>query len=213
MAVTGFGWIEEQVYGLGDEIQQVEGSALREVRNEQHGFVRYPIKNFRRFSLPARYACCAVALALKDAGVAYGEQQRLAAGVIGFGQEGALEANKGYYTDYVDNGRTLGRGNLFIYTLPSSPLAEVAIHFGMEGPLQYMMPVGDSLLELVEAATLQVELRQAEQMALIGYDSAGAVCALLDGAVESTLSDLEQAGRIAHIRRLLCRKSDSPDEK
>jgi len=46
------------------------------------------------------------------------------------------------FLDYVQAGRKLGRGSLFIYTLPSSPLAEAAIHFGLQGPVLYIGSIG-----------------------------------------------------------------------
>lgn len=66
-------------------------------------------------------------------------------GLIGTNRAGSLEANRLYFSDYLQAGRVLARGNLFVYTLPSSPLAEAAIHFGFQGPMLYMgFPVADS---------------------------------------------------------------------
>jgi len=45
----------------------------------------------------------------------------------------------------------LGRGNLFIYTLPTSPLAEAAIYFGLGGPCFHLIPQRDPLATLLRA--------------------------------------------------------------
>ncbi len=59
-------------------------------------------------------------------------------GLLAVNSYGALPVNLDYFQDYVENGRSLGRGNLFIYTLPTSALAETAIYWGYKGPLLYM---------------------------------------------------------------------------
>jgi len=79
----------------------------------------------------------------------------------------------------------MGRGNLFIYTLPSSPLAEAAIHFGFQGPMLYMgfpdggrgdfLEAGASLI--VDGATdgmLAVMADEREAMAFVLGRTAGA---------------------------------------
>lgn len=98
-----------------------------------------PTKNVGRFDTATRVCCFTAALALDDAGISYSENDKLDVGLLGTSVEGSLRANIEYFKDYVDCGRTLARGNLFIYTLPSSPLAEVSIYFGLQGPLLYVM--------------------------------------------------------------------------
>ncbi|MBQ7190588.1 MAG: DUF2062 domain-containing protein [Kiritimatiellae bacterium] len=49
--------------------------------------------------------------------------------------EGSDATNNAYFADYLENGRELGSGLLFRYTLPSCAPAEVAIAFGLQGPL------------------------------------------------------------------------------
>lgn len=94
----------------------------------------YPVKNFGRFPLHVKAACCACAMALKAAGIGYGREKKLYIALLTAGYAPTLEVNHAFFQDYIDNGRTLGRGNLFIYSLPTSALAEVSIHFGLTGP-------------------------------------------------------------------------------
>ena len=77
---------------------------------------------------------------------------------------GSLPTDILYFKDYVECGRTLGRGSLFIYTLPSSPLGEAAIHFGLQGPLLYAANGRASLGTALETAAEMVLLGEAEAM-------------------------------------------------
>ena len=79
----------------------------------------------------------AVALALRDAGIEYSARNKQDTGIIATSGAGSLQSDLDYYADFVKNGRTLSLANLFIYTLPSSPLGEAAIHFGLTGPLLF----------------------------------------------------------------------------
>jgi 3-oxoacyl-[acyl-carrier-protein] synthase II len=94
-------------------------------------------KNMARFDRTSKIVCGVVGLALDDAGL-LGANVAADIGIVAVNRDGCLQADEAYYRDYLDNGRILGRGNLFIYTLPSSPIAEAAIHFGLTGPLLYV---------------------------------------------------------------------------
>lgn len=61
--------------------------------------------------------------------------------VLDCGREGCHQENLLYYRDYLENGRHLGRGHLFVGTLPSTPLCEAAISLGLNGPAYYMDPL------------------------------------------------------------------------
>jgi len=104
----------------------------------QPSIIKYPIANFFRFDTLSKLTVISIALALFDAKITYAQNKKQNTSILGTSSNGALEANLAYFNDYITNGRTLARGNLFIYTLPSSPLAEAAIHFGLTGKLQYL---------------------------------------------------------------------------
>ena len=59
-------------------------------------------------------------------------------GVVAFEREGSEAANRAYFADYAAAGRVLGRGQLFVYTLPTSVAAECAIACRLTGPLLYV---------------------------------------------------------------------------
>ena len=103
-----------------------------------------------------------------------------------------------YFQDYVSGGRKLGRGNLFIYTLPTSPAAEAAIHFGLAGPLLY---VGRSVSAPVDALQDSVGIladRLAGVVLCVLVDELEVACAVVRD-VPSTGAErvaIEEAARI-----------------
>ena len=58
--------------------------------------------------------------------------------IIGFGGDGVRHSNPAYWKDYIDHGRRRGRGTLFVDTLASIPLCEVAIALQLHGPAGYL---------------------------------------------------------------------------
>ncbi len=134
MNVIGAGWVSENAYGSVQK--QIQKNEVEDFYSSLkiEGILSERIKNFGRFDNQTRRAFCAAALALHDANT--GKDWENVA-MIGTGCEESTQANQAYFSDYVDHGRKLARANLFIYTLSTSPLAEIAIHFKLDGPLFY----------------------------------------------------------------------------
>lgn len=107
-------------------------------------------RNFSRFSPEVRWAFFAVTRALKDAEIDRSEHLRI--GVIACGREGSERANFAYFDDYVRSGRVLGRGQLFVCTLPTSVAAECAIACRLTGPLLYVAGSDEPTRRAEEAA-------------------------------------------------------------
>ncbi len=124
----------------------------------------YPVKNFGRLDNISRLTCYAVALALKDAGIKYSMYHKHDIGIICTNKSGSLQSDILYFRDYLDSGRTLSRGNLFIYTLPSSPLGEAAIHFGLQGPLLYVTAADKPLQAALDTASEMILLDESPAM-------------------------------------------------
>lgn len=89
-------------------------------------------RNFSRFGPAVRRAYFAVRRALAAAGLA-SEARRI--GLIATDRAGSERANWAYFADYVNSGRTLARGQMFAYTLPTAIAAECAIACRLTGPL------------------------------------------------------------------------------
>jgi len=134
--IGGLGWINRQGYGC------VKSSLKHTGTPKKEEIFLHPFDNFGRLDPVSKMTAYAVALALKDAGITYPLSRKQDIGIIGTNAAGCINSDIRYFKDYLDSGRTLSRGNLFIYTLPSSPLSEAAIHFGLQGPLFYAAGTG-----------------------------------------------------------------------
>ena len=137
--IKGTGWITQKKYGCQKRRLQQGYPDLKSLYSRlQPEIFRYPVENFFRFDAISKLSAISIALALFDAKMTYWPGKKQDISILGTSTSGALEANLAYFNDYIDNGRNLARGNLFIYTLPSSFLAEAAIHFGLTGKLLYL---------------------------------------------------------------------------
>ena len=92
------------------------------------------LDNFRRGDLKVRTYILASILAHRDASV---DAVRDTA-IIDFGRQGCHEQNIEYFNDYLEHGRHLGRGHLFVGTLATTPPCEAAISLKLTGPCIYM---------------------------------------------------------------------------
>ncbi len=132
--------------GVHDDLRAL----YRALRGE--GVLPDSMPNFARFDEDSRRLCLAAGLALHDAGLRPGSPEVRQTGLLIAGPDGATAANLAYFRDYAAGGRVLGRGNLFIYTLPTSPGAEAAIGYGLGGPLLYLAPADDDGLRALRDA-------------------------------------------------------------
>ena len=153
ISVQGIGWVTGEGFGGiagGIHRRFVPGEGADHLA--RMGIFSHPFRNFGRLDGISKLTVSAVALALRDGGVDYSPAFRQDTGIIGTSSAGSLVSDCDYFRDYLDNGRTLSRGNLFIYTLPSSPLGEAAIHFGLMGPLLYAAGKEPVLVPVLEMA-------------------------------------------------------------
>ena len=151
--VAGIGWIERAEYGCVRRRHREPYPDLRSLRKslQEESVLSYPVKGFGKYDRASQMTCCATALAFADAGMSYSENRKQDIVILGTNSDGCLRSNLDFFDDFVKNGRTLGRANLFVYTLPSIPVAEAAIHFRCQGPLLYMgfprEPIASLLLQ------------------------------------------------------------------
>ena len=174
-----------------------------------------PVKNFGRFDAVSKMTCCAGALALRDAGITYSEHQKQDMGILGTNTVGCLESNVHYFRDYIDTGRKLARGNLFVYTLPSSPLAEAAIAFGLHGPLLYIMFQQTQIPSLVRCAGKMILHGETQAMLAVKADENEAVCFVLKReedvstsrvfSLENAIATAQKISRLEEMIRELTR--------
>jgi len=178
MIISGIGWITKKKYGCVNKTIRKDYTDIKSLHSnlQNESVFLYPVKNFGRFDTTSKMACCAGALALHDAGIKYSEKHKQDIAIIGTNTDGCLISNLNYFKDYVQTGRKLARGNLFIYTLPSSPLAEAAIHFGFQGPLLYIMFPQKQIPSLLQYAEGIISRREVSTVLAMKVDENKAVC-------------------------------------
>ncbi len=184
---SGIGWITGTAYGLmrHGETRADHGSRAG-LTGPVDALFRRKVERFGRFDPVSRMACLACELALQDAGYSPADRQEI--GILGAGFEGSLAANAAYFKDYVESGRILARGNLFVYTLPTAALGEAAIHFGFQGPLFSLISRVTPLADALEAASLLVKLGDAPAMLVVQAEAESAVAAFVAAGSPPILS-------------------------
>ena len=181
--VKGCGWIKEAQCGCVEKGFESKFTDFRSLYAQllKDGVLIYPIENFARFDQASKLVTLSVALALYDAGITYTKEKKQNIGILGMSPDGAFASNLAYFKDYVEAGRKLGRGNLFIYTLPSSPLAEAAIHFGLQGPLLYIKSAEKPKERLLAQAQLMIQNKEAQEMLAVDFSSTEVICHFISG--------------------------------
>jgi len=115
-------------------------------------------KEYGRFTPDSRKILCLLAKTLK------GKKGNI--GIILVNDDYCVEDNLKYYKDFITAGARLGRANLFVYTLPTTPIAESAIYFGLTGPLFYLGGNEDLRFVLAQAK-IMVKSREAKGMVVV----------------------------------------------
>lgn len=219
--VTGIGWIDGSEYGqvrAGSRVHYANQPGLDRLWQDRNIF-QVPVKNYGRFNAAAKLTCCACALAMSDSEHPHrpdteaspGAFHGRTIGILGSNRDGCLDSNVEYFKDYVDCGRTLSRGNLFIYTLPSSPLAEAAIHLGLTGPTLYIAGPQPDAATIFRTAARMVAQGDADAMLAVQsneteaacfviaeYDPAQAMCGLDDALAIVENTDCTRIGTLVN---------------
>ena len=107
-----------------------------------------PVKYVSRMTPETR--CCLVAgcKALRALNLGPGVE----VGIVSAGEGGFLKADLEYFRDYFACGRSMARGNLFIYPLPTSAASEVAVALGLRGPTLYAQADASPVKSLIAFA-------------------------------------------------------------
>lgn len=197
ISLCGMGWTNKEEYICvlqGQSVSFKESSSFDGLSRK--GIFSSPFKNFGRLDEASKLVCYAVALALKDAGDSYDCNLKKDMGLVGTNADGPLQSDIDYFRDYIESGRKLSRGNLFLYTLPSSPLGEAAIHFGLQGPVFYMSSGHVSLPAVLRTASEMLMLGETQSV-LAGMnteDEAAYIVLMKDPAPQQqVLCDVSEA--------------------
>jgi len=167
---------------------------LRSLRSalQEDAVFSYPVKGFGKYDRASQMTCCVAALAFYDAGMSYSEDRKRDIGILGTNSDGCLQSNLDFFNDFVKNGRTLGRANLFVYTLPSIPVAEAAIYFKCQGPLLYMGYSREPVASLLRQSDRMILRGETKAMVAVRASEEDAQCFILrrrdDVSTESVLA-------------------------
>jgi 3-oxoacyl-[acyl-carrier-protein] synthase II len=165
ISVYGIGWLTKEGYGcIRSELQHAFKAGEDARALPKRDIFSHPFKNFGRLDTISKMTVFGVSLALQDAGIEYSPTGKQDIGIVGTNREGSLRSDIEYFRDYLESGRTLSRGNLFIYTLPSSPIGEAAIHFGLLGPVLYAAGECNGLSDVLDVATEMILAGEAPVM-------------------------------------------------
>lgn len=90
-------------------------------------------QRYGRFDKYTRLGCAALALALRDAAIDCGNEQR-SIGIVTSSKWETTKVDTEYYHGTLKEGGAFASPNLFSYTLPGVMLGECAVQFGVKGP-------------------------------------------------------------------------------
>jgi len=172
ISLTGIGWIDGEEYGC---ILKNMKDSYKDSAFPRDKIFPFAYKHIGRLDSISKMTCAAAALAMKDAGIECSPERKHDVGIISANRSGSYETDMLYFKDYLDSGRTLSRGNLFIYTLPSSPSGEAAIYFGLQGPLQYISGKGSTMAMALNTAAEMVLNHEATAMLAGGAEAGHAI--------------------------------------
>ena len=167
------------------------------------GILGEKLSNFGRISKPSKQAIFSVAMALYDAGIALEAQERNDIAVIAGNKDCCLHANYAYFKDYVKHGRAIGRGNLFVNTLPTTPGAVAGIACGLHGMLYFFASSPTKLISpALKEAEFLLESGAAAKVVLVMDDDANAAAFVLEPGNEQAAWDVSHG--IADFFNSIC---------
>jgi hypothetical protein len=94
-------------------------------------------KNFGRLDNMSKAIAYAVAPLLTQYGFYQEEFKKNSIHLFFSSEEGCVNSDREYFSDFIQYGETAGRANKFLYTLPTSPLGEASVHFGLTGRMLF----------------------------------------------------------------------------
>lgn len=167
-------------------------STLKDLHNTlvSRNILNNKINNFGRSSDTSKLFSLLTGLALDDTKHSYLEIKKESIGLISCNRQGVLEDNIKYYKDYVLSGKKMGRGNLFVYTLPTSPLGESAIAYQLKGPVLFMSFLNNQIKNLLDHTNILIKSNNAEGFITIFSDSKGTVCFVIVSEDEKKQSNM-----------------------
>ncbi|HBA83338.1 MAG TPA: hypothetical protein DCZ95_04505 [Verrucomicrobia bacterium] len=156
-----------------------EPMAISRAQEKDGSLLARPYKNWGRLSPLSKKMVHALALALKEMDTPYKMGGPIPWGIVSVNTSGCQADNERYFKDYAEAGRTLARGSLFVYTLPTSPIAEAALHFRLAGPLFHVVQAQEDYSLILNWAESFFAGGDAEGMIVVSTEQPRVVCGFL----------------------------------
>ena len=152
------GWCRDGIVG---------GSALVETPLDKKNVFPEGARNAGRLDPMGWAVCAAVSAALRSVELLERNGEKLPVAIYFSCPEGSIPADAAYFDDYLAFDETGGRANMFVHTLPSSPIGEASVRFGLTGETMFFATSEN----VVEAMTRFAETAAAirgEKLFLVG---------------------------------------------
>ncbi len=178
VTIKGTGWINTNSMGALIKKEEFTFDKIKDSFRLllEKNITNIKIKNFGRFDKSSKMIVSAIALALHDADL---KDEIKDMSILRMNETGSNDSNLKYFKDYIESGRTLARGNLFIYTLPTSPLAEAAVIFGIKGNIVYSSTPLEDFQENVNYALNMLKPGKKTKYNAIVIDCQNSACCII----------------------------------
>jgi len=180
--VTGGGVVTAQGYGRLSEGKPLALTPGEPVIPPAREIFSEPLARYGRFDTYTKMGAAAVALALRDAGLAEASEKR-PIGIVAASRHESMSTDMAYYeTTRLQDG-VFSSPNLFSYTLPGIFMGECAVHFKLTGPTVCVGAEGSGGLEAVRCAALLMADGGADVMVAGWLDAPPEIPEVAPGAV------------------------------
>jgi hypothetical protein len=208
--LNGAAWLVDNIAGSFKKNKKINYTDYKDLQLKliELELLKSKIKNLGRFNDIGKEYCLLSLLAFSDTDLnVIGSDEKRNIGVIGSDIIAAGKDNEKYFRDYIESGRTLGRGNMFVYTLPSTPLGEVAIVNKLTGPLLYYNFIENPMENLMRQAEILLLEDQYEGMTLLFNDDTGKICFVI------TKQDSRNSSSKYNFKKLISAMDEHKDVK
>lgn len=161
--INSISWLKENEYGNSKKSLKKFEQLNEELNLMKNELFEKKVSNFGRFDISSRKACLLSKILISE----LNDFDRLETGIIGVGDCGSKYSDINYFNDFIEHNEESGRSNLFIYTLPTSPMAETSIYFKLEGPLLFLTFEDFPIHEALIIAINFIKNKEAKQMFII----------------------------------------------
>ena len=184
------GWCDmERWGGVGADGASRHGTTPNlSVSAEAERLIGQPVECYTRMPIQTRVSLIAMSQALQASRWSGAGMREI--GMTAAGYDGCLDADQRYFQDYVQTGRVMGRGSLFIYTLATSTMGEAAIVLRLNGPSLYIHSDVSPVSTLIEQSRQMAAEGQMQGVLALWSDHRAAVCFAVGAEADDGLDEM-----------------------